>query len=322
MNKAAEVPPVPRLVANTFSDFEEMEAALQVADVKLCQTRPSKFQGGLTTAAFDQSVLCVGWESVGHLTHSASPHGFILNLSAEDQFYCNGHSLRDGTMLLCRSGAEHMAHSTAAIRWAYLILPPERMERILAGLAAGGAVDIRGSCLPVRLAPDALQALRSCVCRVLSVLGTNPQILDDTQARAAMEQCVFEAFQEPLSEGNAQSGTESRDSLGRVVSRAQEYLREHLHGPVYMNDVGAAARVSERTLRNAFQALFGMSPNRYLKLLRMNAARRELHKADPGQAMVRDVALRFGFWDLSHFAVDYRELFGESPSQTLGTRRA
>jgi len=32
---------------------------------------------------------------------------------------------------------------------------------------------------------------------------------------------------------------------------------------------------------------------------------------------VQDIAARWGFWHLSHFANDYRRMFGELPSETL-----
>lgn len=322
MNAPTENHPPCRVTSTVFSDFEEMEAALCAADVKLSQSKPGKFQGGLATAALEQAVLCVGWESVGHLTRAAAQPGFILNLGAEDQFLCNGHPLHDGTMLACRSGAELMAYSTGNIRWAYLILPPDRMEQTLAGVADGGALDTNGSCLSFRLAPATLQRLRGTVCRALSVLTATPRILDDPRARTAMEQSLLEAFQEPMSNGGLRPGTDTAHAHACAVRRAREYLCEHLHQPIYMSDVRDAAKVSERTLRNAFQTLFGMSPNRYLKMLRMNAARRELRRANPEQCTVRKVARGLGFWDMSRFAVEYKELFGESPSQTAGERRS
>ena len=33
--------------------------------------------------------------------------------------------------------------------------------------------------------------------------------------------------------------------------------------------------------------------------------------------MVKDIAAHWGFVDLGRFAVDYKHLFGESPSETL-----
>ncbi|WP_018411511.1 helix-turn-helix domain-containing protein [Methyloversatilis thermotolerans] len=75
--------------------------------------------------------------------------------------------------------------------------------------------------------------------------------------------------------------------------------------------------VTRRTLQNHFNSVVGMSPKDYLKRVRLNAVRRELqHGCDPARC-VHDIAMHWGFWHLGHFSHDYRELFGELPSQTL-----
>jgi hypothetical protein len=45
--------------------------------------------------------------------------------------------------------------------------------------------------------------------------------------------------------------------------------------------------------------------------------RQALESAGPEPPLVKTVALDHGFWHLGHFACDYRDLFGETPSETV-----
>jgi AraC-like DNA-binding protein len=73
--------------------------------------------------------------------------------------------------------------------------------------------------------------------------------------------------------------------------------------------------VSERTLRKAFQEKYGLPPCRLLRMLRLALARDALLS---GRSItVTEIAMQFGFAELGRFAVEYRKVFGESPSQTL-----
>ena len=48
--------------------------------------------------------------------------------------------------------------------------------------------------------------------------------------------------------------------------------------------------------------------------------RNHLSNPESPYASVQDAAAAYGFWHMSQFAVDYRELFGERPSETLKRR--
>ena len=78
--------------------------------------------------------------------------------------------------------------------------------------------------------------------------------------------------------------------------------------------------VSERVLRRAFQDTHGVSPSRYLRRLRLSEARSALLSAQDRMVTVTEIATLFGFAELGRFSVEYRAVFGESPSVTL--RRA
>jgi AraC-like DNA-binding protein len=76
--------------------------------------------------------------------------------------------------------------------------------------------------------------------------------------------------------------------------------------------------VSERTLRKAFRITYGLSPCRHLRMLRLLRVRQALLSPSSCQApTVTEIATRFGFAELGRFSVEYRKVFGESPSATL-----
>jgi AraC family ethanolamine operon transcriptional activator len=65
-----------------------------------------------------------------------------------------------------------------------------------------------------------------------------------------------------------------------------------------------------------------MNPVAYLKLLRLNGARRDLLAAAGTNAtQVQDVIARWGFWHFSRFSAEYKQMFQELPSETLHGRK-
>ena len=74
-------------------------------------------------------------------------------------------------------------------------------------------------------------------------------------------------------------------------------------------------------LADAFQASFGISPHRFLKLRRLSMVRAALRPYEGRIPLVKSVALAHGFWHLGQFSHDYRATFGETPSDTLTRAR-
>ena len=107
-----------------------------------------------------------------------------------------------------------------------------------------------------------------------------------------------------------------------IIRRSQELLEKRDGEPVLVQELAAAAEVSERTLRTAFNEYFGVGPIRYLQLRQLHQVHRALRVADPEAASATDVLVRYGVWEFGRFASRYRRLFGELPSETLGTRNS
>jgi AraC-like DNA-binding protein len=103
----------------------------------------------------------------------------------------------------------------------------------------------------------------------------------------------------------------------RTMTRFEDYLAARQCEPIYLAEICAAIGVTERTLRAYCHDTFKVGPVHFLWLRRMHLARRALLQADPASTTVTEVATDHGFWELGRFSVEYRSLFGESPSVTL-----
>jgi AraC-like DNA-binding protein len=151
--------------------------------------------------------------------------------------------------------------------------------------------------------------------------ATVSDFLAHPEVSRAMEQALMHIMVRCLAEGLA-AGTSSRHPRQPVMRRFEEFLEDNLDRAIYLQEICAAIGVQERTLRSHCEDHLGMGPRKYLWLRRMHLARRRLTRTDPTAATVTvtAIALAHGFGELGRFAVQYRKLFGESPSATL--RRA
>lgn len=100
---------------------------------------------------------------------------------------------------------------------------------------------------------------------------------------------------------------------------ALDFMRLSLCRSVTMADLAQHCGVSERTLNQHFRAFLGVPPMRYMRRLRLAAARRVLLSGE-SDISVTGIAERYAFNHFGRFAEQYRQSFGESPSTTL--RRA
>jgi AraC-like DNA-binding protein len=122
--------------------------------------------------------------------------------------------------------------------------------------------------------------------------------------------------------GHDGTTAERSPSLNRRVAAVrvcETYMREHLDKTVTLVDLSETSGLRLRSLINAFQAVTGFSPMAYFKRERLSGVRQALQRPHPARIRVIDVATAWGFWHMGHFTADYREMFGESPSETLRT---
>ena len=102
----------------------------------------------------------------------------------------------------------------------------------------------------------------------------------------------------------------------RIVKQALAAIDEEPGEPLRIADLCRLTHASERALHYAFTEYLNVSPARYLKLHRLQGAHRDFRRTDRIGVKTADIANDWGFWHLGQFAKDYRDLFGELPSDT------
>ena len=166
--------------------------------------------------------------------------------------------------------------------------------------------------------PEQATTLRSFLLTVISSLEATPELLRHPQMRKGLEQAIYASLLAAIS-GSPDAARAPTPGRGRqlIVDRAREYMSAHIDEPITVADLCTELEVSRRTLQYSFQDILNLNPVSFLRALRLNGVRRALKGAEHGHAAVADIAAQWGFWHLSHFAADYRTMFGELPSETL-----
>ncbi len=91
---------------------------------------------------------------------------------------------------------------------------------------------------------------------------------------------------------------------------ALEYIRDHCQRPITNQELANVSKMSLRAFERQFLASFHLTPQKYLRKLRLRMASRALiYTAET----LSEVALNCGFADQSHFTREFRRQFGRTP---------
>jgi transcriptional regulator GlxA family with amidase domain len=146
------------------------------------------------------------------------------------------------------------------------------------------------------------------------------ELLRDDRERESIETELLGGLAQEFAARDIRYGRSTKPRRMRALYRAIEYA-EIINQPIPVPELSRAAGVSQRTLENAFRETFGISPAKYLRWHRMNHLYRDLLAAEPRSMSITATASRYGFSELGRLAVEYRQLFGESPSATVAKQK-
>jgi AraC family ethanolamine operon transcriptional activator len=300
---------------SVFRDFDEFAEFVRGIEGRFMPTGPSStewwVQGSQASRVSVQELQIGGCAT---FAGTGEPGKLAVGVPMTDarRMRIDATSLGEDSFILMQGAQPFTFTGSGPTRWVGITLPfdhPCLDPRTLEALGAGGSVRKRTQV-------EYLTHLRGLVNRMLS---SDPAVRVATPAAAAaLEQDISLAIARVLQFSCGDRETKGRRlhaHHARAVARCLDLIDATQGETLYIEDLARVAAVSERTLRTLFQNYFGVSPIRLLKAKQLWEVRAALLHRKPGEGVLQ-IAERFGVWDFSLFARDYRALFSELPSET------
>ncbi len=173
----------------------------------------------------------------------------------------------------------------------------------------------------VKVSVQAMSALTDVLETVEGALIDPALPLERLEVREKLEERLLKAFMDGLKSGLQQdtprfgSRTTSRVNHLRL---AREFVAKNANRAFSLGDLSQAIGMSPRGVELLFRESLGISPGTFIKNRRLHGVRRMLLNSDRKAGLVKESAMEWGFSHMGHFSRNYRQLFGESPSETVG----
>ena len=304
----------------TVDDPEKFRNALRAGTYEIFVKSKGDFHAQLTRIDLNRLWMQRSQTNLPWIMDSANDpnRAPLLFLADADQASLgeSGTEVSPGEVLFFRRGAKKHSWTSGPSRLATMSLTHEDLAAASEAIS-GRALMAPSNTYVTRPDPAAMANLIALHQAAGELARTSPAILATPGVAQALEQKLVHAMVTCLGSGASAERRSCGWQHSRVIARLKRFLEARQYQPVYLAEMCAAIGVSERTLRACCQEHFGMGPVRYLWLRRMHLARRGLLRADATAATVTTIATEHGFWELGRFSVEYRALFGESPSASL-----
>jgi AraC-like DNA-binding protein len=249
----------------------------------------------------------------GELLHNR--FGFALPVHGPSLQYA-GEQMDQCRLASAITGEEMDVYASGGLQQFVVLLDHERLLRLAdeAGLPVETQRALRPGrqTMPLAAKPRAVAALAQRMRAMLQEAAAGRLSLDADSLQDWL-------YAETISLLEVKEVPCGRPPAAVLVRRAIETTEAH-RGPVPISQLCSLLRVSPGTLETAFKAVTGVTPHAFFLRRRLNKARSVLLSQEADLVRVTDVALELGFSELGRFAVRYRQMFGESPSETLRRR--
>jgi AraC family ethanolamine operon transcriptional activator len=290
------------------------------------QLKAGHFHGSLSELSFGATRLFLEQTSHALRQICTVPAGYVwfgLPLSEDRCARINGIPLQDGRIAMRRGGRNFELVTPDNLQFWGIVV---REDLLMAYARQFECEEWLGQVLDHPLLgvnEDRKRAAQEVCSRILS----SPRAAEPDTLNASVRQSLSDSTLSTLFSllHSLEPVSVDRSSIRqrhRLVERADAYVRAHDDRLVTVSELCTELSASRRALQVGFQDVLGVSPHAYIRAISLNKVRSHLKNPNSPHASIQDAAAAYGFWHMSQFALDYRQLFGELPSTTLKRRVA
>jgi AraC family transcriptional regulator, ethanolamine operon transcriptional activator len=298
-------------IETTFHDAAEQEASLPGWEQEYRQVSTGGYSGRLSAMLLSNVQILRETISVGTEQLFSAPEGSLI-------FY---HYPRSDRTELVRGERVFMA-SGFALNWqdrvGFMDADSDLLMVVLSRNAT--AVDRHGSGNFVGPPPVQAAFLAEWMLSLLA-LGRNSVVeCRGQEAESLLADMINDRF-DLLFQQCALCEIPRLVNGERIYKKIRDRLYDSPDRPHTVQSLSRDLGIPSSTLRSACYSFAKIPLDQTLTLLRLNGARRDLIGAGGSARKVSDVAMDWGFFHWGRFALRYRTLFGETPSQTIRDSR-
>lgn len=308
-----------------FRDFDELTQTLLAWNLDLLQLDRGRFRGDIFQIGTDRVLVTRAMFNRATWQRGAPPEGYrtfaFLTDPLPHMIWRKQKVSTNSVMAFPPGGELDAVTREAAFKVFTLSFSKEILAEACRALELPDVKDLLGDDEVVRVDPAGMSRLIDFLQVFCRDSRDDSDRMSSPDLRRILEVDLTRRFLCVLASSRIETAGGAVPGRDRALQRLEDTFARIPHELPSVSDLCRTAQVSKRTLEHAFRDRFGMGPASYLKTIRMNGTRKELLDSDPHKARIADVAGRWGFKQMSQFAADYGEIFGELPSSTLRRRR-
>lgn len=314
-DRAVALPPC--ISRRHTDDIEEHALGVEGWHLRYDQVSPGRFSGHLSELRLGAMQIVHDRANQAMIKSGEARQGTLhvsLPLQGASSFHCAGHAIEDPRLLVARG--EDLPE----------LRTPANLELLCISLEAAEFAELlvrQRSDLDIRQLPRCYRLGSTGSHLELAQLASDifapasETWLAQTNLRTMVRETILLHLLDLLDTTDPHEVVPS--ARMRLVKRARDYALAHPDRPPSILELCNRVGASRRKLQYCFQETLGINPVAYMRALRLNAVHRALRRNQDDT--VHDIAIQWGFWHVSRFATDYRQLFGELPSTTLKRAR-